>query len=81
MSYDPQSIDSMFSRIMERQDTQDHTLTQILAEVRRTNGRVNALETARAVSRGQIAMISFLISGIVGISGFLISIVLGFIHP
>ena len=63
MSYDPQSIDSMFSRIMERQDVTDRTLDQILSEVRRTNGRVNTLETARAVTRGQIALISLLVSG------------------
>lgn len=63
MSYDPNSNDSMLSRIMQRLDNQDTTLSQILAEVRKTNGRVTSLETTRAVTKGQIALISLLVSG------------------
>ena len=63
MSYDPQSSDAMFSRVMQRLDNQDTTLDKILLEVRKTNGRVTSLETTRAVTRGQIALISLLVSG------------------
>ena len=62
MSYDPQSSDAMFSRVMQRLEDQDHTLSQILIEVRKTNGRVTSLETTRAVTKGQIALISVLVS-------------------
>lgn len=63
MSYDPNSTDALFSRVMQRLDNQDATLGQILSEVRKTNGRVTSLETTRAVTRGQIALISLLVSG------------------
>ncbi len=67
MDYNSNSTDAMFSRLMARLDGQDKTLEEILREVRRTNGRVTRLETARAVNAGKVALISFLASGVVGI--------------
>jgi hypothetical protein len=40
--------------------------------VRKTNGRVTALETWRAVLRGKLALLSAGISGAVGIIGWLL---------
>lgn len=71
MTYDPNSSDAMFSRLMNRLDTQDDTLKQILSEVRKTNGRVTKLETEGAVTRGKVAAVSALVSAAVGFVGWL----------
>lgn len=71
MSYDANSSDAMFSRVMNRLDTQDDTLKQILAEVRKTNGRVTRLETNEAVAKGKVAVVSALVSAVVGFAGWL----------
>lgn len=73
MSYDPNSNDSMLSRIMQRLDTQDETLKQILHEVKKTNGRVTAIETREEVARGKIAAISAVVSAVVGIASWLLT--------
>jgi hypothetical protein len=73
MSYDPHSSDAMFSRVMTRLDKQDETLTQILAEVKKTNGRVTRLETENAVTKGKVAAVSALVSAVVGFAGWLLS--------
>ncbi len=67
MDYNPSSTDAMFSRLMARLDGQDKTLEEILREVRRTNGRVTKLETAKEVTAGRIALISFLATGFLGV--------------
>lgn len=77
MSYDPNSTDSMFSRVMSRLDTQDETLKQILAEVKRTNGRVTSLETSRSVGKGQMAVISVVVTGTLGAASWLASHLFG----
>lgn len=77
MSYDPNSNDSMLSRIMARLDSQDETLKQILAEVKRTNGRVTRLETAGEVSKGQMAVISVVVTSALGGAGWLASHLFG----
>jgi hypothetical protein len=63
----------MFSKVMNRLDTQDSTLQQILQEVKRTNGRVTRLETEGAVTKGKIAAVSGLVSAVIGFIGWLIS--------
>ena len=70
MSYDPNSSDSMFARIDQRLTTQDGVLADILAEVRKTNGRVTKLETAAEVGRARIAIIATVVSGTVGVIGW-----------
>lgn len=77
MSYDPNSSDAMLSRIMARLDSQDETLRQILAEVKRTNGRVTKLETTGEVSKAQIAVISVGVSSLIGAAGWVASQFLG----
>lgn len=71
MSYDANSSDAMFSRVMNRLDTQDETLKQILTQVRLTNGRVTAIETREAVAKGKVAVVSAMVSAVVGVIGWL----------
>lgn len=73
MSYDPNSNDSMLSRIMGRLDSQDAALREILVEVKRTNGRVTAIETREAITKGKIAMVSATVSVVVGFIGWLLN--------
>jgi hypothetical protein len=70
MTYDPNSTDAMFSRVLNRLDTQDDTLKQILAEVKKTNGRVTKIETENAITKGKVAAVSALVSGVVAIIGW-----------
>jgi hypothetical protein len=67
MSYDPQSADAMFSRIIQRLDSQDVLLTRIDAGVAKTNGRVSALEKWRDVVTAKTALIASVVSGGVGV--------------
>lgn len=71
MSYDPNSNDALFSRLMNRLDNQDQTLQQILTQVKLTNGRVTAIETREAVAKGKVAVVSALVSAVVGFMGWL----------
>jgi hypothetical protein len=73
MSYDPNSTDAMFSRIIQRLDAQDSILTEIRDGVRKTNGRVNGLEKWRDVITGKVAGISFAVSAVVGVATWLFS--------
>jgi hypothetical protein len=73
MHYDSNSTDAIIARIDQRLSTQDATLAAILTEVRKTNGRVTALETENAVSKGKIAVISMLVSCAVGLAGWIAS--------
>jgi hypothetical protein len=66
----------MFSKLLTRLDNQDSTLSQILAEVKKTNGRVTALETAKAVAIGKVAVISIMVSGALGGAVWLIGLIL-----
>lgn len=74
MTYDPNSTDAMFSRVLQRLDTQDATLTEILAEVRKTNGRVKSLEEWRLVTKVKVATLSALVSAVVGVAAWALSI-------
>jgi hypothetical protein len=62
MNYDPSSQDSMFSRIMEKLENQDHALKEIKEQVYKTNGRVNDLERDRWYQRGVVASIGIGVS-------------------
>lgn len=70
--FDPRSGDAMFATILERLSQQDGKLEAIHADVRKTNGRVTALETWRAVVKGKLALISAGVSGVVGFVAWLI---------
>lgn len=58
MSYDPNSADAMFARILERNDSQDRKLDQILSQVKQTNGRVTLLERWRDILTAKVAVIA-----------------------
>lgn len=73
MSYDPNSIDAMFARILQRMDTQDEILGRIESQTTRTNGRVSKLEQWRTDIRARVAVISAGISGAIGLAGWLLS--------
>ena len=56
--YNPNSSDSMFARVLQRMDSQDKILEEIHNQVKKTNGRVTALERDKWYQRGIIAAIS-----------------------
>lgn len=58
MSYDSNSSDAMFSRVLERLERQDASLARIEAGVAKTNGRVNALERWRDIITAKTAIIA-----------------------
>jgi len=88
MSYDPNSSDSMFSRVLTRLDEQDRNtsktnaeflliLNDIRSEARRTNGRVTKLETAQEVGKAKIAVLATAVSAAVGVAGWAANTLLG----
>lgn len=68
--YDPNSPDSMFSRIMLRLDTIDETTKRTEAQAKLTNGRVTCLEREKWLQRGVVLGIS----GVVSFIGYIITI-------
>ncbi len=74
MSYDPQSTDAMFSRIMQRLDTQDEILKRIEAQTIKTNGRVSLLETWRTELTAKVAVISAGVSSAVAIGAWVFKV-------
>ena len=66
MNYDPNSTDSMLSRILERMDAQDAKLESIHVQVVLTNGRVKMLEIWRDELKGKVTILAGILS--VGIS-------------
>lgn len=60
-------MDAMFSRIIQRLESQDVLLSRIDAGVAKTNGRVTALEKWRDVVTAKTALIASLVSGGVGV--------------
>ena len=83
MSYDPNSTDAMFSRIIVKIEEQDRmaaaardefmgVLREIRDEVKKTNGRVSGLEKWRAVINAKVATIAAGISVVGSIAGWLI---------
>ena len=77
MSYDPNSPDAMFSRILaqiseQAKATSDHraellaVLHDVRTELRITNGRVNGLERWRDVISARVAVIASVTSFIMG---------------
>ena len=88
MSYDPNSVDAMFGKVMTRLDEQDRSagktnadflliLTEIRTEARKTNGRVTTLETNEAVNRGRVAILATCVSAVVGAVGWFASHFMG----
>jgi hypothetical protein len=81
--FNPNSSDAVFSRILQRLDEQDRhanevrveqigILNEIRAEVKKTNGRVSAIERWRAEIKGKTAVLATVVSGIVALSAWLI---------
>ena len=61
--FNPNSPDAMFSRILQRMDTQDSALARIEHGVAKTTGRVTALERDKWYQRGIVAAIAVLAGG------------------
>ena len=72
MSFDPNSSDSMFSKILERLDAQDAMLQGIKAAVDKTNGRVSGLERWRDIITAKTALISGGVTTALGVAAWLI---------
>lgn len=71
--YNPNSSDAVTSRLFERLDVQDAVLARIESAVNKTNGRVTALEKWRDVVTAKTAVISSVVSAVIGIVAWLIS--------
>jgi hypothetical protein len=65
MNYDPNSTDSMLSRILERMQAQDDKLQTILDQCVKTNGRVSKLEVWRDQLHGNITVVAGVFSAAV----------------
>ena len=74
MGYDPNSSDSMFSRLMERMDTTDTTLGRIEDRlenfIEKSEKRINSLENWRTDTKAKVALISFGVSALVAFVGW-----------
>lgn len=64
MSYDPQSNDAMFARILEEIRHLNVKVDEIREQVYKTNGRVTSLEHDKWYQRGVVAIIGIAIAGI-----------------
>ena len=60
--YNPNSIDAMLARVLQRLDSQDAKLEAIHGDVKKTNGRVLSLESWRSELRGKTAVVAGAIS-------------------
>ena len=56
--FNEHSTDAMFSRILQRMDTQDASLARIEAATEKTGTRVDTLERERWYQRGIVAAVS-----------------------
>lgn len=56
--FNERSPDAMFSKILQRMDTQAETLGRIEQSMGRTNERVDTLERERWYQRGVVAVVS-----------------------
>jgi hypothetical protein len=65
MSYDPNSTDSMLSKILERMDSQDVKLESIHTQVKLTNGRVSKVEVWKDQLHGNITIVAGVFSAVV----------------
>lgn len=75
-SFNPNSTDAMFARILARLEEQDRTkvttdaqflavLNEIRAEAKITNGRVTGLEDWRTATKAKLAVVSASVSAVV----------------
>jgi uncharacterized protein YdcH (DUF465 family) len=67
MSYDPNSPDSMFTRIMEKLDAIDERTTRIETQVNVTNGRVSDLERWRDIIKAHTKLVSAATSAVIAV--------------
>jgi cytochrome c-type biogenesis protein CcmH/NrfG len=81
--FNPNSPDAVFSRILAKLEEQNRSasetrseflaiLTEIRAEVKKTNGRVSAIERWRAEIKGKTAMLATAVSAAVGLGAWLV---------
>ncbi len=66
MSYDPNSQDSVFTRIMEKLEKLDKQTDRIEHQVRLTNGRVTGLERWKDVITAKVAGVAAVTSVLIG---------------
>jgi hypothetical protein len=66
MSYDKDSSDAMFSRIMEKLEKLDQKTDRIEVQTNLTNGRVTGLERWKDVITAKAAVISAFVSFLMG---------------
>ena len=66
MSYDKDSPDAMFSRIMEKLEKLDQKTDRIEIQTNLTNGRVTGLERWKDVITAKAAVISAFVSFLMG---------------
>lgn len=71
--YNPNSGDAVTSRLFQRMDAQDAALARIEEAVNRTNGRVTLLEKWRDVVTAKTAVISSVVSAVVGLVAWVLS--------
>ena len=73
MNYDPNSTDSMLSKILERMDSQDAKLESIHKQTMLTNGRVSAVEVWKNQVHGNVTVIAaFLSAGVSALTAWVI---------
>ena len=86
--FNPRSTDAMFATILTRLDQQDKTATDrhdeqqrameaVLAEQKRTNGRVTALEHFKTALKSKVTAVSFCISCAVGFGAWCLERIFG----
>ena len=74
-SFNPNSTDAMFARVLSRLDEQDRTaektnadfllvLSEIRTEAQKTNGRVTALERFKDMITAKAAVVAFIGAGV-----------------
>ena len=81
--FNPNSPDAVFARILAKLEEQNRSasetraeflaiLTEIRAEVKKTNGRVSAIERWRAELKGKTATLATVVSCTVGLAAWLL---------
>lgn len=68
MSYDPNSTDSMLSRIMEKLEKLDAKTDRIEVQTNLTNGRVTSLERWKDIITAKAAVIAAVTAILIGLA-------------
>ena len=62
MNYDPNSLDSMFSKVLQKLEAQDQILAEIKEQVTKTNGRVTDLEFWKKEVMAKVGWLASIVS-------------------